>query len=103
MTDLVAQLLARRERLGAASRALARAALARLERARAGLAELAGRLESLSPLGVLARGYAIVRRSRDGAIVRGAGDVGPGDRVSLRVAEAEIDAAVAAVRALRRA
>ena len=40
--------------------------------------------------------------SRDGAIVRAAGDVEPGDRVSLRVAEAEIEAAVAAVRALRR-
>ncbi|HEY8156760.1 MAG TPA: exodeoxyribonuclease VII large subunit [Myxococcota bacterium] len=98
-----AQLLARRERLGAASRALARAAQARFERARAGLSGLAGRLESLSPLGVLTRGYAIVRRSRDGAIVRGAGDVAPGDRVSLRVAEAEIEAAVAAVHALRRA
>jgi exodeoxyribonuclease VII large subunit len=98
-----AQLLARRERLGAASRALARAAQARLERARAGLAGLSGRLASLSPLGVLTRGYAIVRRSTDGAIVRGAADVAPGDRVSLRVAEAEIDAAVAAVRALERA
>ena len=98
-----AQLLARRERLGAASRALVRAAQARLERARAGVAGLAGRLESLSPLGVLTRGYAIVRRLRDGAIVRAAGDVEPGDRVSLRVAEAEIEAAVAAVRALRRA
>jgi len=98
-----AQLLARRERLGAGSRALARAAQAHLERARAGVAGLAGRLESLSPLAVLTRGYAIVRRSRDGAIVRGAGDIESGDRISLRVAEAEIDAAVAAVRALRRA
>jgi exodeoxyribonuclease VII large subunit len=98
-----AQLLARRERLAAASRALVRAARAGLERGRAGVAELAGRLESLSPLAVLTRGYAIVRRLRDGAIVRAASDVAPGDRVSLRVAEAEIEAAVAAVRALRRA
>jgi exodeoxyribonuclease VII large subunit len=67
------------------------------------VAELAGRLESLSPLGVLTRGYAIVRRSRDGAIVRAREDVEPGERLSLRVAEAEIEAAVAAVRALRRA
>ena len=98
-----AQLLARRQRLAASSRALLRAARASLERGRAGVAELAGRLESLSPLGVLTRGYAIVRRVRDGAIVRAAGDVEPGERVSLRVAEAEIEAAVAAVRALRRA
>jgi exodeoxyribonuclease VII large subunit len=98
-----AQLQARRQRLASASRALLRAARARLERGRAGVAELAGRLESLSPLGVLTRGYAIVRRSRDGAIVRAREDVEPGERVSLRVAEAEIEAAVAAVRALRRA
>jgi len=98
-----ARLLARRERLAAASHALARAARARLERAGAGLAELAGRLESLSPLAVLARGYAIVRRSSDGAIVRRVGDVGLGDRVSLRVAEAELEAAVHSVRALQRA
>jgi exodeoxyribonuclease VII large subunit len=52
---------------------------------------------------VLSRGYAIVRRSRDSAIVRGPGDIEPGDRLWLRVAEAEIDADVAAVRALRRA
>jgi exodeoxyribonuclease VII large subunit len=95
-----AQLLARRERLAAASRALLRAARASLERGRAGVAGLAGRLESLSPLAVLTRGYAIVRRMRDGGIVRGADDVEPGELVSLRVAEAEIQAAVAAVRAL---
>jgi exodeoxyribonuclease VII large subunit len=96
-----AQLQARRQRLAAASRALLRAARAGVERGRAGVAELAGRLESLSPLGVLTRGYAIVRRVRDGGIVRAARDVEPGELVSLRVAEAEIEAAVAAVRALR--
>jgi exodeoxyribonuclease VII large subunit len=98
-----ARLLARRERLGAGARALARAAQARLERARSGVAELAGRLESLSPLAVLARGYAIVRRASDGAIVRRAADVAAGDRLLLRVAEAELDAAVHAVRGLRQA
>jgi exodeoxyribonuclease VII large subunit len=97
-----ARLLARRERLGAASRALSRAAQARLERARAGLAGLAGRLESLSPLAVLARGYAIVRRTRDSAILRRPSDVEPGEAVSIRIAEAELDAAVRAVRALAR-
>jgi ribosomal 50S subunit-recycling heat shock protein len=40
---------------------------------------------------------------RDSGIVRAAEDVEPGERLSLRVAEAEIEAAVAAVRALRRA
>jgi exodeoxyribonuclease VII large subunit len=94
-----ARLLARRERLQAAARALSRAARARLEGARAALTSPVARLESLSPLAVLARGYAIVRRSRDGGIGRRAGDVSRGERLSIRVAEAEIDAAVASVRA----
>jgi exodeoxyribonuclease VII large subunit len=98
-----ARLLARRERLAAAARALARAAGARLARSRASASEAAARLESLSPLAVLARGYAIVRRARDGAIVRGVADVAPGERLSLRVAEAELEAAVSAVRRLERA
>jgi exodeoxyribonuclease VII large subunit len=97
-----ARLLARRERLAAASRALARAAEGRLERARAGLAGLAGRLETLSPLAVLARGYAIVRRTRDGAIVRRAADVAAGEALAIRVAEAELDAVLQGVRALPR-
>jgi exodeoxyribonuclease VII large subunit len=94
-----ARLLARRERLAAAARALSRAARARLEAARSGLAAPVARLESLSPLAVLARGYAIVRRARDAAIVRRAADVTPGERLSIRVAEAELEAAVASVRA----
>jgi len=98
-----ARLLARRERLAADVRALVRAMRAQLERARADVAALAGRLESLSPLAVLARGYAIVRRAHDGAIVRRADDVAAGDRLSLRVAEAELEAAVSGVRPLPRA
>ena len=45
-----------------------------------------GRLDSLSPLAVLARGYALARRERDGAILRRASDVGPGDRLRIRLA-----------------
>ena len=97
-----ARLAARRDRLHAANRALERAARARVAASRASLAELSGRMESLSPLAVLARGYAIVRRSGDGAIVRTDDQVGPGERIVVRVAEAELDAAVESVRALPR-
>ncbi|MEE9608302.1 MAG: exodeoxyribonuclease VII large subunit [Myxococcota bacterium] len=95
-----ARLDAQRARLLAAARALEREASARVERARARLLELAGRLDSLSPLGVLSRGYAIVRRGRDAAIVREAGQVTRGERLAIRVAEAELDASVERVRAL---
>ena len=44
------------------------------------------RLESLSPLGVLARGYAIAHRE-DGRVVRDAGEVQIGERLTLRLAQ----------------
>jgi exodeoxyribonuclease VII large subunit len=95
-----ARLAAQRTRLRALARALLRAARVRLARDRAGLAQRVARLETLSPLAVLARGYALVRRARDGAIVRTADQLEPGERLAVRVAEAELEASVEAVRAL---
>jgi len=80
----------RRARLAAARRALERATSARIERARGELGAVSGRLESLSPLAVLGRGYAIARRVRDGAILRRADQVSAGDEVSVRLAEGEL-------------
>ncbi|MBW2494521.1 MAG: exodeoxyribonuclease VII large subunit, partial [Deltaproteobacteria bacterium] len=64
------------------------------------LAELAGRLDSLSPLGVLDRGYALVRRARDGAIPRSADQLEPGEQLSIRLAEAQLQAVVESIAAL---
>jgi exodeoxyribonuclease VII large subunit len=50
------------------------------------------RLAALSPLGVLERGYAIVTGPR--GLVRRAVEVGPGDGLTVRVAEGSIDAVV---------
>ncbi len=60
-----------------------------------------GRLDSLSPLGVLARGYALVQNAA-GEILRRASQVRSGERVSIRLAEAQVEARVEAVRALSR-
>ena len=87
-----------RERHASASRALERLAQGLVGDARARLAAQAGRLHSLSPLGVLARGYALVRRARDGALVREASDAPPGESVVLRVAHATLEAEVRASR-----
>ncbi|HVN37705.1 MAG TPA: exodeoxyribonuclease VII large subunit, partial [Myxococcota bacterium] len=87
-----------RERHAAASRALERLARGLVADARGRLATQAGRLESLSPLGVLARGYALVRRARDGALVREVSDAPPGESVVLRVAHATLEAEVRASR-----
>jgi len=115
-----AQLAAQRQRLRTAQHALLREArarapvlrravqplTARLEsaargnraRAAARLAEVAGRLHALSPLAVLARGYAIVHGPR-GGILRSAQRVSLGARLRLRLARGELDARVTGRRA----
>ena len=89
-----ARLAVQAERLTAAAGGLRRVAASGLDRREARLVGLAGRLESLSPLAVLGRGYALVRRADDGAIVRAAAEVGPGDGLRIRLAEGEIEAEV---------
>ena len=66
-------------------------------RVRARLATALAGLDALSPLAVLARGYAIARAG-DGAIVRSASQLNPGDALSVRVHEGEV---IAEVRALK--
>ena len=103
-----------RERLDTARAALARGAGAALERARssltrdrerldrapallverkrAGLEGLAGRLQALSPRKTLARGYAIVRT--DNGIVRSSTELESGSRVDVELAEGGFGARV---------
>jgi exodeoxyribonuclease VII large subunit len=50
----------------------------------------AGKLDSLSPLGVLARGYAIAFDAQ-GRVIKRAAAVNSGERVRVRVSEGEID------------
>jgi len=51
---------------------------------------MAARLESLSPLAVLARGYSVTKRLPDGAIVRNADQVSSGDRIETRLAAGSV-------------
>ncbi len=60
----------------------------RLETARMRLGAAAGRLDAISPLNVLARGYAIA--SRYGKVLTSAGQVKKGDPVTVRLSEGEI-------------
>lgn len=54
------------------------------------LRAVVGALNSLSPLAVLTRGYGIVQRASDGAVVRRMSDVSVGERVQARLAEGRL-------------
>jgi exodeoxyribonuclease VII large subunit len=81
-----------RLRLDRAADVLARLAIARVDRARAAVAGAAGALVVLGPQATLDRGYAIVRRADDAAIVREPRDAPAGTRLRLRVARGELPA-----------
>jgi exodeoxyribonuclease VII large subunit len=65
-----------------------------VERARGRLGRLAARLEALSPLAALARGYSVVRRADDGGLVRGPAQAPVGTRLRITVARGELGATV---------
>jgi len=62
---------------------------------RAGALGLGQALQAVSPLGILARGYAVVRRDADHQVIRSVGQVAPGDGLEIRVGDGEFPADVA--------
>lgn len=54
------------------------------------------KLDALSPLKVLTRGYAMVQ-SDDGSVVRSVAQVAPGDNIHIKVSDGSVSAAVARV------
>ena len=66
----------------------------RSHRADARLRNAARRLETLSPLAVLARGYAVCWTGDRARVVRDASEVRPGDSVQVRLAKGELDCEV---------
>ncbi|MEO0531888.1 MAG: exodeoxyribonuclease VII large subunit, partial [Planctomycetota bacterium] len=66
-----------------------------VERGQSRVATIAGKLESLSPLGVLGRGYSLTTDDA-GAIVRSVDDVAVGQTLRTRVADGEIVSSVQA-------
>jgi len=88
-----------RTRLAAATGALARVLGRGTQTQAAKLAQLAAQLDSLSPLAVLGRGYAVARRASDGALVSDAEDVAKGDLLEVRLARGLLDTRVERVAA----
>jgi len=91
------QLLARRldELESRARRAIAR----RVEVAQGLVAATAGRLESLSPLAVLARGYSLTSRLEDGQLVRSTGQLQVGQQIRTSLAAGTVTSRVEALEA----
>jgi exodeoxyribonuclease VII large subunit len=106
LADTLDDLLARAERAVKAQLWIAETDLAGLEGrlgrafagglARAGsrLAAAEARLEGLSPRRVLERGYAVVREAGGGTVVRRAGQVAPGDELTVLLAEGTLTVTV---------
>jgi exodeoxyribonuclease VII large subunit len=96
-TDLrdlaLAQVASARDRLAAAGVAVARAASHPVERRRLGLEGMAGRLNALSPLATLARGYAVLLGD-DGSAVTTVDALAPGEAFVARLHDGRIHARV---------
>jgi len=88
--DLARHLATMKGRLSTAEGRLGGAAHRARHRADARFRALAGRLENLSPLAVLGRGYAVCWNADKTAIVRSASSVAPGDDVHVTLADGEI-------------
>jgi exodeoxyribonuclease VII large subunit len=77
-------------RLDEGGERLHRGAHQRLEQVRERLQAQAARLETLSPLNVLGRGYSLTRREADRAVIRSPDQLRPGERLVTDVADGRI-------------
>ncbi|MEI8175435.1 MAG: exodeoxyribonuclease VII large subunit [Candidatus Omnitrophota bacterium] len=75
-----------RQRIDETAQRLDEAAGALIEDKKSAYALAAGKLDALSPLAVLARGYSITRYADAGALIKEALTLKPGDRVETRLA-----------------
>ncbi|HEV3141806.1 MAG TPA: exodeoxyribonuclease VII large subunit, partial [Vicinamibacterales bacterium] len=85
-----------RARLVESDGRLQNAVRGRQHRSHAQLATIAARLDTLSPLAVLGRGYAVAWNADKTAILRDAASVARGDRVRVTLAKGELDCEVKA-------
>jgi exodeoxyribonuclease VII large subunit len=89
------QVAERRRHVDGEARRLHELLRARTQQGRAALGRLAGKLETLSPLAVLSRGYALAW-DEHGRLLRDAAQVAPGDGLRLRLHQGALTARVVA-------
>ena len=86
------------QRLSSASSRMGMVGRTLLDRSRSSVAMSAARLDDLSPLRILARGFAVASRADTGAVLRTAGQVSVGQGIVVRIANGELDCTVDAIR-----
>lgn len=91
--DLIRFVRNRKENLVQQYQGLISAMHARLHRDRARFEIAAGKIDALSPLGILKRGFALCRDA-EGRIIKKAVEVEPGDSVCVTLASGELECAV---------
>jgi len=91
--DLRRLIARKKDLLARNSQELITAVRVRLHSERARFELAVGKIDALSPLGILKRGFALCRDAR-GAIVKKAVDVSPGDRVRVTLGSGELDCRV---------
>jgi exodeoxyribonuclease VII large subunit len=85
-----------RTRLGVAGERLGAALIHRRQQLEGRLGDLTGRLEALSPLGVLARGYALCWNANRTEIIRDTSAVAVGDDVAITLRQGQLTCTVTA-------
>lgn len=88
------QVLQARGKFEALQRRFNKAVPAQLYLSRMQLDGLSRRLDAISPLATLARGYAIVQRASDDAVVHSTNDVQVGEAIRVRVTDGELGATI---------
>ena len=82
-----------RDRLESLTHRLETTTSRQVETLRREMAVISGKLDALSPLKVLSRGYAVVS-DQNGHVVKSIGQVVPGDRIEVRLAEGSLSAEI---------
>lgn len=87
-----------RQRLDIIYKDMCKAVLQKEETARAAVSLLIEKLNAFSPLGVLSRGYGIVRSKKDNCSLRSVEEIACGDIIELTISDGVIDCTVDRVR-----
>jgi exodeoxyribonuclease VII large subunit len=83
-----------RQKIEFQNRSMAMMVTRKLNECRMGISMLEEKLKDMSPLSVLGRGYSIARKLPEKWVLRSSSQVSKGDRVSVKLAEGELECLV---------